>query len=292
MEKIKFSLILCTLGREREVFEFVESLKKNKCKSYELIIVDQNKNSRLSEISNILNDVRVVYKKVDFCGLSKARNFGLSFCIGNIIAFPDDDCIYQNYLLDRMINVINKFDYDFYSINTKDMQSGRSLISHNLSCSEEISILNRRFVSFTLFFKKHLIDDVGGFDERMGVGADSPFGAGEESDYVVRALKKGYHGLFLDYLYAYHLVKSNMNTPLYKRQYLYGGGYAYFLYKHQDCFGKRYLLLRSLGVLLSIIKRPYPLTKLRNSLCFSLGYYNVFIKAILGIYGISKNDIR
>src|SRR5690606_18493353 len=45
--------------------------------------------------------------------------------------------------------------------------------------------------SFTFFLRRALVEAVGGFDEGLGAGSPGPFGAGEESDLVLRLLAAG-----------------------------------------------------------------------------------------------------
>jgi GT2 family glycosyltransferase len=46
--------------------------------------------------------------------------------------------------------------------------------------------------SNTLFARKAVAVDVGGFDETLGVGAGTPFQSGEETDFLLRCLRKDY----------------------------------------------------------------------------------------------------
>jgi hypothetical protein len=46
-------------------------------------------------------------------------------------------------------------------------------------------------ISYSIFLKSRFLDAAGDFDETLGVGAGTPWGAGEESDYLLRGLKSG-----------------------------------------------------------------------------------------------------
>jgi GT2 family glycosyltransferase len=48
-----------------------------------------------------------------------------------------------------------------------------------------------RAISFTIFLRAPLVARVGRFDEQLGVGGRSPWGSGEEIDYLVRAVDAG-----------------------------------------------------------------------------------------------------
>ena len=99
---MRFSLIMATLGRFDEIRIFLDSIDLQNYTDFELIIVDQNE-------ENILGDIILPYKKKFYInhirikekGLSLARNVGIKYAKGDIIAFPDDDCIYS---LGRFLN--------------------------------------------------------------------------------------------------------------------------------------------------------------------------------------------
>src|ERR1035437_10094479 len=96
---MKFSLVLCTINRTREVAEFLASLNEEIYKDFELFIVDQNKDDRLQAIRAPYQlYINIKYFK-SAPGLSRARNTAIPLISGDILAFPDDDCIYPAILL-------------------------------------------------------------------------------------------------------------------------------------------------------------------------------------------------
>ncbi|MDI6743225.1 MAG: hypothetical protein QMD11_10875, partial [Smithella sp.] len=54
----------------------------------------------------------------------------------------------------------------------------------------------RRSPTYSYFLKKNVVDKVGAFDEKMGPGAGTSWGTGEDADYILRALKKGFNLYF------------------------------------------------------------------------------------------------
>ena len=99
--KPKFSLVLCTINRKKEVDKFLESLARQTFRRFEVIIVDQNKDGLLDDtIKKWQNLLMIEHIKVDFQA-SKARNFGIRYIKGSLIAFLDDDCEYQSSTLEK-----------------------------------------------------------------------------------------------------------------------------------------------------------------------------------------------
>ncbi|QSX28911.1 glycosyltransferase family 2 protein [Shewanella cyperi] len=246
---MKFSLILCTLGRDRDVGVFLSSLLKQQYDNYELIIVDQNKDDR---VSNILDDFTfpegvLKYIRQNIPGLSRARNVGLNHASGDIIAFPDDDCLYDDDVLqsvaDFFVNEAGK--YKVLTVNTRDNSTGKSLIT----MPDENCELNRTCLlgcSFTLFFDKDAASQR--FDERLGVGSGFIWGASEEHDYLYRFLQEGTVGYFLKNVFVFHPAKEEEALDTH-RAYYYGAGLAAFRIKYFS----RWRVIKSAALILTQI---------------------------------------
>ena len=168
---MKFTLILCTLGRDVEVQAFLTSLSSQTYQNFELIIVDQNNDDRVANVVKKFNFKDLKYFKVKFTGLSKARNFALNFTTGDVVCFPDDDCIY----------------------NTNVLQAVAANLKANEVCMAGCSyeVARNHFVSsYRVFFSSKVIDGFL-FDESLGVGSGTIFGAAEELDLIHRVCYAG-----------------------------------------------------------------------------------------------------
>jgi glycosyltransferase involved in cell wall biosynthesis len=191
------SLIVCTLGREAPLRRLLTSLSEQTYRPFEIIIADQNPNGYLDLLLNAYPSLPIVHARSER-GLSRGRNVGLECASGAIVGFPDDDCWYDHQVL--------PFVDDFFAFNPQiDMLSGRTLDAHgNESVNRylaESSPITRANVfatgnSNTIFVRREVIARVGGFDETLGVGASTPFQAGEESDFLLRCLDAGHCGYY------------------------------------------------------------------------------------------------
>lgn len=226
---MKFSLIMATLGRFDEIKIFLDSIDLQDYTDFELIIVDQNDD-------NILEDIILPYKKKFYInhirikekGLSLARNIGIKYAKGDIIAFPDDDCIYSLGIL----NFVNKFfmenkNVDFLTFRLRDKETGEDANLRWYNRNVEITSKNifRTVISPSVFIRVKSIDDVF-FDENLGVGRR--YGSGEESDMILELLYRGYRGMFLNNFIIYHPNKKDSINKIYS----YGLGYGATLKKH------------------------------------------------------------
>jgi len=92
----------------------------------------------------------------------------------------------------------------------------------------------RRGISFTIFLRRSAVDGAW-FDESLGVGAGSPWGAGEETDYLLRAIERG-HSIYYDpSLAVWHRGRSGPCSPeVSAKARQYGMGIGRVLRKHRD----------------------------------------------------------
>ena len=90
------SLITATYGRTEEVRTLLGSLARQSYKDFEFILVDQNPHFILREmVAEYASRLTIQYIRSEAKGLSLNRNIGLDYSRGEIVAFPDDDCFYE-----------------------------------------------------------------------------------------------------------------------------------------------------------------------------------------------------
>jgi glycosyltransferase involved in cell wall biosynthesis len=203
---VTFSLILATVDRTREVGRFLDSLAAQAYRSVEVLVVDQNPDDRLGPVLRRLRGAVVLRHLRAPRGLSRARNVGLRHAEGEVLAFPDDDCWYPPDLLERVAGILHAHpDWDGVTGRAVDPQ-GRPTSSRWDRRGGRLTRMNvwGRAISFTLFFRRRVVLRVGEFDESLGAGAPGPWGSGEETDYLLRALREGLAIYYLPDLAVYH----------------------------------------------------------------------------------------
>jgi glycosyltransferase involved in cell wall biosynthesis len=185
-----FDLVVATVGRVGELSRMLDSLVAQTHDRLRVIVVDQNPDDRLNDA---LDGVRLdVLRLRSEPGLSHARNAALEHLDADLVAFPDDDCIYPEDLLER---VARRFQDD----PGLDGLTGRAADEAGVSSpswKRDAAVLTgdnlwNRAISFTIFLRREVVADVGRFDERLGLGAPEPWSSGEEIDYLVRAIRGG-----------------------------------------------------------------------------------------------------
>lgn len=185
---MKFSLITSTIGRMEELNNLLASLDVQTCRSFELIVVDQNSRDLLQPILERYQDSFPIVHVRSARGASRGRNVGMAHARGDIIAFPDDDCTLPPDVLERVATELDAHPH-WHGLSGSAADSPRWPKS-----AGRINRLNvwKRAIEWTIFLRREVVDHVGPMNENLGPGAGTPWGAGEGTEYLIRALGMGY----------------------------------------------------------------------------------------------------
>lgn len=186
-----FDLVVATVGRVDELDRLLESLARQSHRRFAVHVVDQNEDDRLQPVlaAHPALDIARLRSQP---GISRARNLGLARVAADVVAFPDDDCVYPDDLLERVARTFaTRPELDGLAGRVVDSR-GESAPTWNL----EPALLERdnlwnRVNSAALFLRRDVVDLVGDFDERLGLGSGERWSSSEEVDYLVRALDHG-----------------------------------------------------------------------------------------------------
>ena len=230
---MRFSLVVATINRVDDVRALLQSLAEQTFTDFEVFLVDQNDDDRLGPVVETfllrLNLTRIhsTIKK-----LSHARNVGLALCRGELIAFPDDDCIYPADTLARVDQAF-KDTPDLAVLSGPAMSPEGRLGSgrwERRSGAITMQTIWTSVIAFNLFISASWLRQVGRFDETLGVNAK--FGSAEETDLVIRIIRAGGEGYYDFSLHVIHPDKALTEISL-KRAFAYGTGLGYVLRKHK-----------------------------------------------------------
>ncbi len=233
---IKFSLVMGTVGRTDEVTRFLTSLSTQpQAGECELIVVDQNTDDRLEPVLSPFRSMLDIQHLRSPPGLSRARNVGLQHIRGDIVAFPDDDCWYPPGLLTRVLETFAQHpEVDVVTgrfTNEQGQTEGRWLTHAQTLTPYSVW---RGAISFSIFLKRPVVDRLDGFDERLGVGAGTPWGAGEETDYLLRTMRSGAQVRYDPDLCLGHPTKTaSFDAAAVARHCRYESGFGYVMRKNR-----------------------------------------------------------
>jgi glycosyltransferase involved in cell wall biosynthesis len=248
---MKFSLVLATIHRTEEVARFLHSLDNQSGEAIELIVIDQNTDDRLTAILDRFRARFPIHHLRAEPGLSRSRNAGLRLASGDVVTFPDDDGWYPPGLL-RSVRML------FEGNPRWDGVSGRLVDEYGNQCSGLFSTVSgsvdrynvwTRAISCAIFLRRAVVERVGPFDETLGLGSGTAYGSGEETDYVIRALRAGFRIEFVtDVVVRHPNPEEHIDRATLRKTYRYGCGMGRVLTKHRyPLWFKARALARPLG---------------------------------------------
>jgi GT2 family glycosyltransferase len=226
-----FDLVVATLGRVSELERQLDSLAAQTHRAFRVLVVDQNDDDRLAQ-TLARGDLDLV-RLPSAPGLARARNLALPELQAGVVAFPDDDCVYPPDLLQRVAaRLASEGSLDGVSGRTADLD-GRS----DKGWSHEPQLLRKGNVwnlvaSAGLFLRRPLVERVGEFDERLGLGSGTEYTSSEETDYVIRALALGAKIEYDPSLVVRHELAASDHDGLRSRGRREGASVGYLLRKH------------------------------------------------------------
>ena len=202
---------------------------------FSILIINQTQNEKLL-ISDYPN-IRVInsFEK----GLSKSRNLALENAVKKILVFADDDVVYQNDFVSKIIAAYNKFQHaiviNFCAIN----QKGTFLKKYPTDSKKQLNTFDVfNVASIEMTINKEMLDSIGiQFDENFGLGAS--FEMGEEAVFLFDLKKKNQQIAFENQIIVAHeTLTSSDKKGMNERYYIYGAvftrvlnnKYAYLLF--------------------------------------------------------------
>jgi len=253
---VRYSILLATLGRTKELHQFLASLAVQTWKDFEVLIIDQNSDDRVEGVVAQYTDQFRIRRMRSARGHSRAFNTGLAVVSGDIVAFPDDDCWYDSNLLERVTALLEKHPAWSGVTGREVVELGYTSGGRWDPSAGALTRTNifRRAITFSMFLRRNVAQKYM-FDETLGVGAGTPWGAGEETDYLLCMIKDR-HIIFYDpSIPIWHQGRSGpYSTETYEKARRYGMGMGRVLRKH--CFPLRsvahHLIRPAGGALLSL----------------------------------------
>lgn len=193
---MRISLVLATHGRSQELIPCLDSLCAQTQAACEILVMDQNADERLAPL---LQEYRrrglaLNHQRLPRPSLSAARNRGIELARGELIGFPDDDCWYEPDTLAQLVSAAHAEPAASGYVGVWLEQAAALPAAARQDTGWLDAAAWRRFQggaasSITLFMRRAALLELQGFDARLGVG--QWYGAGEETDLVLRALACG-----------------------------------------------------------------------------------------------------
>lgn len=199
-------ILISTMNRDSLEF-LVPMFTHSHFSIFSILIVNQTEKDKI--LTSDFSNVRVINSFER--GLSKSRNLALENAIGKILVIADDDIVYEEGFLTKIINAYHKFP-DVAVINFSVVNSNGNLIKkYPLKPKSNLNIfdiLNTSSIEMTL--NKSSIDKAKiRFDEHFGLGGI--FEMGEEAIFLFDLKEKKKKLVFDHQVIAKHENETSSN---------------------------------------------------------------------------------
>jgi GT2 family glycosyltransferase len=230
-------LVLTTSERTNEPARLLDALAQQSFRDFRLIVTDQSGDGRIAQLlAPHAGSLEILHLPVNSRGLSRARNAALEHVSADIVALADDDCWYPADFLERLVAT-------FAARPACGGITGRTVDEHGepsgLRWDRAPGPLTRRNVfrraiGPAIFLRRDVVDIVGPFDESLGRGAGTPWGSGEDTDYLLRAIAAGFEIRYDPSLAVYHPGPAPRfgDAAARAKAYEYGAGHTELLRRH------------------------------------------------------------
>jgi len=229
----KLSVIVCTYKGSATLVECLDSLTTLDYPDYEVLVVNDGSDDRVSEIVATYDSIREI--KIDHVGLSAARNVGAKEAKGEVFVYTDDDCIAE---ADWLTWIAKQFLEDpelgcaggpnIPPAPESEMQAriiaapgGPSHVLISDTRAEHLPGCN-------MAVRREVFEEVGGFNPIF-------WAAGDDVDFCWRVLEAGYELGFHAAAFIWHHRRFTPRAYL-KQQIGYGKAEAMLLPLHSKRF--------------------------------------------------------
>ena len=230
-QKFLFTIICATYGKLNNLDSLCKSLNNQNYGKFELLICDQNKNSTNKKFVKKYKNIKILFIKSKI-GLSKARNKGINYARGNYLIFLDDDIYLQKNFLNQINNYLNSSDVEILTYRVINNKKKPLLNYPKKNCY--LKSYNEIFnsissVSFVIKNKYKIF-----FDEKLGLGSKNIYKSGEETDYILRSIKKYNCRIFYNKkIFVTHTERKIPPIDQIKKSFFYGCGWSYVVKKNK-----------------------------------------------------------
>ncbi len=177
---MKISIITATYNSQNFIESCIQSVLDQTYTDFELIIVDGLSTDNTLEIIRKFNDSRIRLFSEKDNGIYFALNKGIDLATGDVVGFlHSDDFLVNNYVFQNIVNEFHTHKIDGIYSNLKYVSSLDSIKIIRNWKSKSFNSINLKFGWMpphpTLFLKKSIYDQIGGFNVQYKIAADYDF---------------------------------------------------------------------------------------------------------------------
>lgn len=233
---VSLSVVLCTCNRAMQLARTLDSLNALTLPTntpVELVVVDNNSKDATPDVCRAFESrARLPYRWVTETrqGLSHARNRGMSEATGSVVIFTDDDITVPVDWAEGYAATFIAYDADGVFGRIVPEWGGERPAWYHPKFSAIYGALDygstpfvvktRNFEFFGANFacRKDVLQDVGGFDPRLGRTPDALY-ISEERKIFLNLMARGATIVYQPSLVVHHHISTEMKTKAYVKRY-------------------------------------------------------------------------
>ena len=151
---------------------------------------------------------------------------------GEFLIFLDDDIIVEKNYLNQISNLLIKKRHNIIAYNVVDLKNNKLLNYPKKNCylNNNYQIFNSiSSVSFVIDGKYRIF-----FNENLGLGSKNIYQSGEETDFILKAVKELNYKIYFDKsIRVIHNRKERPFLSELKKNFLYGCGWSFVVKKNK-----------------------------------------------------------
>lgn len=236
MEEYPFvSVIVPVLNRENHIGRCLDSLLALNYPSFEIIVVDNGSTDKTQEIISRYPVKMAVEQKG---GAYAARNTGIKFARGEIIAFTDSDCVVDKDWLNKLVKNYHHegvggvggqlMPYPHESLTEEFLSFGVLMIFHSTETvviqQDTNRFLSGALGSANMSYRKKVLRKMNEFEDDLA-------NFGGDYDLCWRVQRNGYEVIYEPEAIVFHELRSNLSQMI--KQFFYLGKGLPLLLKKQ-----------------------------------------------------------
>ncbi|MFW6371932.1 MAG: glycosyltransferase, partial [Bacteroidota bacterium] len=204
---MKFSIIIPLYNRPQELDELLDTLTRQTCKNFEVVIVEDGSTIKGDEIAEKYStelDIKYFEKENEGPGLT--RNYGAERATGDFFVFFDSDCLIPENYLKTVIQHLEKNPVDCYGGPDRAHESFTNLqkaINYTMTSffttggirGSKNTVEKFHPRTFNIGFSKQLFQETGGF---------SSLRISEDIEFSKRITSLGYTTGLIPEAFVYH----------------------------------------------------------------------------------------
>jgi glycosyltransferase involved in cell wall biosynthesis len=202
------SVIIPTYNKCEYLSKVLESVFTQTYKNYEVIVVDDGSTDNTKNvIQNYNSPIHYVYQSNN--GPAAARNTGLRYATGNLIAFLDSDDIWRPQKLQKSVQQINShkthhmvFTNVRFLDHTKNELKVTKYTEYHAANLRQILLMRCIITMSSVLLKRTVFDALGHFDESLRYAEDWLFFYKVAREYSV--------GIITEPLTIYNVLQNSM----------------------------------------------------------------------------------